>query len=128
MGVACRRMDVARVSPSAVALLSRGVWRTMLRQLTGRGSREMPAKETLSEAHERNQRAFLRIRRRIAETHAGQWVGLVDGEVAAAAPSLRELESQLDEVERDPGRRMVFQAGEPYPFTNSKIPILPFQW
>ena len=30
-------------------------------------------KETLKEAHDRNKRAFLRLRKKLAETHNGQW-------------------------------------------------------
>jgi hypothetical protein len=81
-------------------------------------------KETLKEAHERNQRAFLRLRKKLAETHNGQWIGLVEGKVVATAPTLDELEEELDKIERHPGRRMVFQAGEPYPLTDKKLPIM----
>jgi len=85
-------------------------------------------KETLKEAHDRNQRAFLRLRKKLAETHNGQWIGLVGGEVVAIAPTLEELEEELDKIERDPRRTMVFQAGEPYPVTDKALPILPLRW
>jgi hypothetical protein len=88
----------------------------------------MPEKETLKESHERNQRAFLRVRKKLAETHPGQWVGLVDGRVAAIAPTLEELREELDKVEPCLRRRMVFQAGEPYPLSQAPLPILPIRW
>jgi hypothetical protein len=88
----------------------------------------MRKKESLKEAHERNQRAFLRLRKKLAETHPGQWIGLVGGEVVAIAPTLEELEEELDKIERRPERTMVFQAGEPYPVTDKALPILPLWW
>jgi hypothetical protein len=91
-------------------------------------SKKGTKKETLKEAHERNQRAFLRLRKKLAETHNGQWIGLVGGEVVAIAPTLDELEEELQKIERHPGRAMVFQAGEPYPVTDKALPILPIRW
>lgn len=88
----------------------------------------MRKRETLKEAHKRNQRAFLRLRKKLAETHPGQWVGLVKGQVVAIAPSLEELRERLDQVEPRPRYRMVFQAGEPYPLSKAKLPILPIRW
>ena len=85
-------------------------------------------KENLKEPHQRNQRAFLRLHKNLAETHNGQWIGLVGGKVAAIAPTLEELEEQLAQIESHPGRAMVFQAGEPYPITDKPLPILPLQW
>jgi hypothetical protein len=88
----------------------------------------MRQKETLKEARERNQRAFLRLRKKLAETHAGQWIGLVGGKVVATAPTLDELEAALNGMESDRRRTMVFRAGDPYPRTKSKLPILPLRW
>jgi hypothetical protein len=61
----------------------------------------MRQKETLKEAHERNQRAFLRLRKKLAETHPGQWIGLVGGKVVVIAPDEDTLWAELDQIERD---------------------------
>jgi hypothetical protein len=88
----------------------------------------MRKKESLKEAHERNQRAFLRLRKKLAETHPGQWIGLIGGEVVAIAPTLEELREKLDKIEPRLRRRMVFRAGEPYPLSKAPLPILPIRW
>jgi hypothetical protein len=88
----------------------------------------MPRKRTLKEERELNQRAFLRLRRKMAETHPGQWIGLVEGKVVATAPTLEALESELDKIERCPARRLAFRAGDPYPLTKARLPILPLRW
>jgi len=65
-------------------------------------------------AHEKNQRAFARIHKRYARTHAGQWIGLVNGKVAAIAPTIERLHEEMVRIEPRISRRMVFQAGAPW--------------
>ncbi|MCS6862733.1 MAG: DUF5678 domain-containing protein [Abditibacteriales bacterium] len=83
----------------------------------------MRRKETLQEAHERNQQAFLRLRKKLAETHPGQWVVLVGGQVVALAPALEELRERLDQMGPCLRYRTVFEVGEPHPLSKAKLPI-----
>lgn len=88
-----------------------------------------PKRPRLSAEAERNYQAFLRLRKKLAETHHGQWIGLVDGQVVATAPTLEALDEALDQIEPDPDRCLVFLAGEPYPLAQGKkLPILPLRW
>jgi len=77
--------------------------------IDGRGGRL-----TFEEERDLNERAAQRLAIEMAQTHAGQWVGLVRGEVACVAPTLDELSAQLMKAETAPGRGFVFQAGEDY--------------
>ena len=71
-------------------------------------------KRPIKEEQEINRRTYRRMRKKMAETHAGQWVGIVDGRVVATAPSLEDLSEELTPIESNPERRFVFQAGEDY--------------
>ena len=90
--------------------------------------RAMKAKQKTAEritAREKNRRAFLRLRKRYQATHHGQWIGLVDGRVAATAGTFEELRETLAALEPRISHRMVFQAGATWAQAR-KIVILPF--
>ncbi len=76
-------------------------------------------------AREKNARTIKRIQRRYAETHNGQWIGLVDGKVVAIAPNFEALHEALVAIEPRMQRTMVFQAGESWS-SGKKLIILPF--
>jgi hypothetical protein len=61
-----------------------------------------------------NERVARRLAQEMAETHAGQWVGLVGGEVAAVAATLDEVVEAMRRIEPNPRRGLVFRAGEDY--------------
>jgi hypothetical protein len=69
---------------------------------------------TVEQERRLNQRIARRLAKELAETHNGQWVGLVRGEVVTTAPTLEEVTGSLMKVEPDPLRRFVFRAGEDY--------------
>jgi len=48
------------------------------------------------------------------QTHRGQWVGLVHGEVVAMAPTLGQVLDALAQVESNPQRRFTFRVGEEF--------------
>jgi hypothetical protein len=48
------------------------------------------------------------------QTHQGQWVGLVCGEVVATASTLGEVLDALAQVEPNPQRRFTFHVGEEF--------------
>jgi hypothetical protein len=61
-----------------------------------------------------NQRMARRLAREMEQTHQGQWVGLVRGEVVATAPTLGEVIDALAQVESNPQRRFTFRVGEEF--------------
>jgi len=78
-------------------------------------------KLTIEEERQLHQRLARRLSKQMAETHAGQWVGLAHGNVIAAAPTIREVTAALRELEPDPRRGLVFKAREDY---RKKVMIL----
>jgi hypothetical protein len=80
---------------------------------------------TLAQERQREQRAFRRLHKQLAKTHAGQWIGILEGEVVVTAGTLREALDQFREIEPDPERGLIFQAGEEWP---RKKTILPLRW
>lgn len=75
-------------------------------------------------AREKNQRAFLRLRKRYVTTHNGQWIGLVDGKVAAIAPTIERLHEEMVMIEPRVSRRMVFQAGASWTLPKKLVILL----
>ncbi|MBM3239888.1 hypothetical protein FJZ31_26690 [Candidatus Poribacteria bacterium] len=73
-----------------------------------------------------NQRVARRLTQEIAETYKGQWVGLIHGEVVAMEPTLEAVMEKMRNVEPDPRRGMVFQAGKDY--TKKKIILSVGRW
>ncbi|MBI3923267.1 MAG: hypothetical protein HY318_17735 [Armatimonadetes bacterium] len=69
---------------------------------------------TLEDEHRLNLRVSRRLHRTMAESHKGQWVGLVRGEVAAVGSTLDEVSDNLMRIEPDPRRRFVFRPDEDY--------------
>ena len=88
----------------------------------------MTKKPTIVVPRDLNQRTFQRLRRRMAKTHAGQWVALMDGKVVAITRSLEQLRGELESIGANPEHTMVFQAGEAWPLWGKRIQILPFKW
>ncbi|MBI1922788.1 hypothetical protein HYR99_00915 [Candidatus Poribacteria bacterium] len=79
---------------------------------------------TVEQERQLNQRVARRLAQEMAETHKGQWIGLVRGEVVTTAPTLEEVTASLMKVEPDPRRGLVFRAGEDY---RKKLIILTFR-
>lgn len=69
---------------------------------------------TVEEEHRLNLRVSRRLHKTMGESHRGQWVGLVRGEVAAVGSTLDEVSDSLMRMEPDPRRRFVFRPDEDY--------------
>ncbi|MBI1929359.1 hypothetical protein HYR99_34585 [Candidatus Poribacteria bacterium] len=85
---------------------------------------QKPKPLTVEQERRLNQRVARRLAQEMAETHQGQWVGLVRGEVISTGATLEEVTAALMKVEPDPRRGVVFRAGEDY---RKKLIILT-QW
>ncbi|MBI3923115.1 MAG: hypothetical protein HY318_16970 [Armatimonadetes bacterium] len=67
---------------------------------------------TVEEERRLNQRVARRLHKQMDETHEGQWVGLLHGDIVVVAPSLDEVAEALTKAEPDSRRGLVFRAGE----------------
>ncbi len=66
--------------------------------------------------HERNTKAYQRLKGTIKETYPRGWfAGIADDQVVGAAATFRELEHLLREQGRDPRNVLVVEAGIDYP-------------
>jgi len=74
---------------------------------------------TVEQERQLNQRVARRLAQEMAETHKGQWIGLIQGEVVAMASTLETVLEKMSATEPDPSRGLVFQAGKDY--TKKKI-------
>ena len=62
----------------------------------------------------------------MAQTHQGQWIGLIQGEVVAVESTLETVLQKIHVTEPDPSRGLVFQAGKDY--TKKKIILSVRRW
>ncbi len=87
---------------------------------------QKPKRLSVEQERRLNQRIARRLAQQMAETHQGQWVGLVRGEVVAIEPTLDALIEKMGVIEPDSRRGMVFQAGKDY--TKKKIILSVGRW
>lgn len=77
---------------------------------------------TVEEERRLNQRAARRLHKQMDETHKGQWVGLLHGDIVVIASTLDEVAESMTKAEPDSRRGLVFRAGED---SRKKVIILP---
>ncbi len=68
-----------------------------------------------------NANAYEALRAELEETHLGEWVAIVGGEIAAIAPSYQEVLQRSDEAADNAPSRVVRLIGEELPTEIRKL-------